>query len=171
MSLPVKKALIAMGCLLLAMVSFAQVKSGAYRLMLKSLLHHTVPEMQVQEAVSDSAHLVFLDAREPEEFSVSHIAGAIPVGYDHFTIAALPDLPKNARILVYCSVGYRSEKVTEQLYAAGYTNVSNLYGGIFEWINQGYPVVDGQGPTKRVHAYSPAWGVWLRKGKKVYGKN
>ena len=160
-----------MGFLLLAMVSFAQVKSGAYRLMLKSLLHHTVPEMQVQEAVSDSAQLVFLDAREPVEFTVSHIAGAIPVGYDHFTAAALPALPKNARILVYCSVGYRSEKVTEQLYAAGYTNVSNLYGGIFEWINQGHPVVDGQGPTQRVHAYSPAWGVWLRKGKKVYGKN
>ncbi len=128
----------------------------------------TVPEMQVQQASRDSAQLIFLDAREPGEFAVSHIAGAIPVGFDHFTVAALPELPKNARILVYCSVGYRSEKVTEQLFAAGFTDVSNLYGGLFEWVNQGHPVVDGQGPTKRVHAFSPAWGVWLHKGKKVY---
>lgn len=170
MSLPTKKMLIASGFLLLTMVSFAQVKSGAYRLMLKSLLHHTVPEMQVQAASRDSASLIFLDAREPEEYAVSHIAGSVPVGSDHFTLDSLPKLSKNARILVYCSVGYRSEKVTEQLAAAGYTHVSNLYGGIFEWVNQGHPVVDEQGPTNRVHAFSPAWGVWLRKGKRVYGK-
>ena len=169
MSLLLKKTFVALVLLLLAMVSFAQVRSGAYRLMLKSLLQHSVPEMQVQEAARDSAGLVFLDAREPKEFAVSHIAGAVPVGYDHFTVTALPQMAKDARILVYCSVGYRSEKVTEQLYAAGFTNVSNLYGGIFEWVNQGHPVVDEQGPTKRIHAYSPTWGVWLHKGKKVYG--
>lgn len=165
-----KKTLFAASLLLLAMTTFAQVKSGPYRLMLKSLLHHTVPEMQVQEAVRDHTNLVFLDAREPEEYAVSHLAGAIPVGYDHFAVAALTDLSKDAPIVVYCSVGYRSEKVTEQLRAAGYTQVSNLYGGIFEWVNQGHPVVNADGPTERVHAYSRTWGVWLRKGKKVYGK-
>ena len=165
-----KKILFLSGLLLLAMTTFAQVKSGPYRLMLKSLLHHTVPEMQVPEAARDRTNLIFLDAREPEEFAVSHLAGAIPVGYDHFTLATLPDLPKDAPLVVYCSVGYRSEKVTEQLRAAGYTHVSNLYGGIFEWVNQNHPVVDAAGPTERVHAYSRTWGVWLRKGKKVYGK-
>ncbi len=162
--------LFASGLLLLAMTTFAQVKSGPYRLMLKGLLQHTVPEMQVQEAARDHAHLVFLDAREPQEYAVSHLEGAIPVGYDHFTIAALPaTLAKDAPVVVYCSVGYRSEKITEQLRTAGFTNVSNLYGGIFEWVNQGHPVVNAEGPTERVHAFSRTWGVWLRKGKKVYG--
>lgn len=165
-----KKTLFALLLLLLAMTTFAQVKSGSYRLMLKGLLSHSVPEMQVPEAARDYTDLIFLDAREPQEFAVSHLNGAVPVGYDHFTVAALPDLPKDARIVVYCSVGYRSEKVSEELRTAGYTNVSNLYGGIFEWVNQGHPVVDSAGPTDRVHAYSRTWGVWLRKGQKVYGK-
>jgi len=29
--------------------------------------------------------------------------------------------------------------------------------------------VNADGPTERVHAYSRTWGLWLRKGKKVYG--
>ena len=57
----------------------------------------------------------------------------------------------------------------EKLKAAGYRNVRNLYGSIFEWVNQDNPVVDNQGkPTQKVHAYSRTWGVWLNKGEKVY---
>jgi predicted sulfurtransferase len=77
-------------------------------------------------------------------------------------------MPKDTPIIVYCSVGYRSEKVAEQIIAAGYTQVSNLYGGIFEWVNEEQPVYDTKGKTQKVHAYNKVWGVWLRKGKKVY---
>jgi len=145
----------------------AQVKSGAYRAMLKTLLSHSVPEVTVENAKT-APKAVFLDAREPKEYAISHIDGSIPVGYDHFKMDALPALPKDTAIIVYCSVGYRSEKIAEKLIAAGYTNVSNLYGGIFEWVNEAQPIVDGKGETQRVHAYSKSWGVWLRRGKKVY---
>lgn len=164
-----KKTLIGAILSLLALASFGQVKSGAYRVMLQSLLRHNVPELGVKEAARDSISCVFLDAREPREYAVSHIAGAFPVGYDHFDLKNLPPgLSKDQRIVVYCSVGYRSEKVTEQLQKSGFSNISNLYGGIFEWVNQGFPVVNETGPTEEVHAYSRSWGVWLKKGKKVY---
>ena len=164
-----KKILIGAGMSLLAFASFGQVKSGAYRLMLQGLLSHSVPELGVQAAAHDSASCVFLDSREPREYAVSHISGAIPVGYDHFDLQNLPpDLPKDQRIVVYCSVGYRSEKVTEKLKKGGFTNVSNLYGGIFEWVNQDFPVVNQNGATDEVHAYNRSFGIWLRKGKKVY---
>jgi rhodanese-related sulfurtransferase len=160
---------VAFGLILLTFVSFGQVKSGAYRVMLNGFLSHSVPEIGVQEAARDSSSVVFLDAREPREFAVSHIAGAIPVGYDHFSLENLPaSLPKNTPIIVYCSVGYRSEKVTEKLQKAGFKNVSNLYGGIFEWVNQDFPVVNQSGPTQNVHAFDRTWGVWLKKGKKIY---
>ncbi|MBK7939615.1 MAG: rhodanese-like domain-containing protein [Lewinellaceae bacterium] len=145
-----------------------QVKSGAYRAMLKTLLDHSVPEVQVQQVAADSAATLFLDAREPKEFEVSHIQGAMHVGYDHFDMTQLSDIQKDTNIVVYCSVGYRSEKIAEKLLAAGYKNVSNLYGGIFEWVNQGHPVHDEKGQTNEVHAYSKTWGIWLRKGKKRY---
>ena len=47
--------------------------------------------------------------------------------------------------------------------------VYNLYGGLFEWVNQGKEVVKPNGETtETVHAYSKSWGIWLKKGEKVY---
>lgn len=164
-----KAFLLATGLFLFTVTLFGQVKSGAYRVMLNNLLSHSVPEISVQDALRIKPTSIFLDAREPREFAVSHIEGAIPVGYDHFELTNLPaNLSKNQPIVVYCSVGYRSEKVTEKLRNAGFQQVSNLYGGIFEWVNQDLPVKNDSGNTQEVHAYSRSWGVWLKKGKKVY---
>jgi rhodanese-related sulfurtransferase len=118
------------------------IESTSYRVMLSTLLTHDVPEITVAAASQAADKAVFLDAREPAEYDVSHIAGAVPVGYDHFDLSEVKDIPKDQEIIVYCSVGYRSEKVSEQLLAAGYQKVTNLYGGIFEWKNQGHPVVN-----------------------------
>ncbi len=164
-----KTILLSAGLFLIAISSFGQVKSGAYSVMLNGLLNHKVPELGVKEAAHDQIRYLFLDAREPREYAVSHIEGAILVGYDHFTLENVPaKLPKDQRIIVYCSVGYRSEKVTEKLQQAGFTQVFNLYGGIFEWVNQNHPVVNQNGPTHDVHPYSSTWGIWLKKGNKVY---
>ena len=163
-----KRGIMVAGLLLLALAGYSQVKSGAFRLMLKDLLRHSVPEISVSVAARDSASIIFLDAREPREYGVSHLNGAIHVGYDAFSVAQLPPLDKNSRIVVYCSVGYRSEKVSEQLLAAGFTRVANLYGGIFEWVNRGFPVYNDKGRTHAVHAYDKKWGVWLERGEKVY---
>lgn len=164
-----KKIWLATGLLAVTIAGYGQVQSAAYRLMLKKMLSHSVPEMQVQEAAKGAPDILFFDAREEKEFTVSHLAGALCVGYDSFDIKKIPaSIDKRQRIVVYCSVGYRSEKVTEQLRAAGYSDVSNLYGGIFEWVNQRHPVFNDQGETSEVHAYSRTWGVWLRRGKKVY---
>lgn len=163
-----KRAILASALLSLCLCCFGQVKSGAFRVMLKGLLSHNVPEIGVQQAAAEKERFIFLDAREPKEFDVSHIQGSIPVGYDHFELQKLADLPKDRAIVVYCSVGYRSEKVAEKLLKAGFSHVFNLYGGIFEWVNQGLSVVDTSGVTENVHAFDRSWGIWLKKGKKVY---
>jgi rhodanese-related sulfurtransferase len=122
--------------------------------------------------VLNEAHIpniVYLDAREKEEFEVSHIKGAIFVGYEDFDIATLPELDKKTPIVVYCSVGYRSEKIAEVFIQNGYTQTQNLFGGIFDWINKGYSVYDTNGKkTLKVHGYNKSWGKWLTKGEKVY---
>jgi rhodanese-related sulfurtransferase len=146
----------------------AQVQSSAYDLTLKTLLSHSVPEVSVPQ-VKEMSNVVLLDAREWNEFQVSHIKNARFVGYDQFDIGKLQSINKKQKIVVYCSVGYRSEKISEKLKEAGFTDVSNLYGGIFEWVNQGNVVVDEKGKaTENIHAYSKTWGVWLNKGVKVY---
>jgi 3-mercaptopyruvate sulfurtransferase SseA len=57
------------------------------------------------------------------------------------------------------------------LNSKGFNNVYNLYGGIFEWKNLGYPVYDSNGAeTENVHVYSEEWCVWLKNGNKIYEK-
>ena len=76
---------------------------------------------------------------------------------------------KNQKIIVYCSIGVRSEKFGESLQRQGYTNVRNLYGSLFAWKNKGYPIVNTEGnPTDSVHVYSKEWSQYLKKGVKVY---
>jgi len=157
--------------LLLALntICYAQlVQNKSYDTMLKTLLSHNVNEVGVKEESKDTV-AVFLDAREKTEYNVSHLKNATWVGYDDFDISRIKHISKNKKIIVYCSVGYRSEKITEKLNKAGYSNVSNMVGGIFEWKNQNNAVVDNAGKeTQKVHAYSKTWGIWLNKGEKVY---
>lgn len=147
----------------------AQVESTAYGIMLKGLLSHTVPEINVTKADSLMQNgAAFIDARESAEYKVSAIENAFWVGYDSLNLHVLSNLNKNTPLVVYCSVGYRSEKVAEKLINQGFTEVYNLYGGIFEWVNQGKSVYHNGNETKRVHGFSKVWGIWLNKGEKVY---
>lgn len=126
-----------------------------------SYLSFTAPVIGVKEAYTHKSQYIFLDAREIAEYKVSHIQGARHIGYDHFSLSSLLDIPKDKPIIVYCSVGYRSEKVATKLKKAGYKNVYNLYGSIFEWVNQDYPVYSGNSPVKKIHTYNKKWSKWM----------
>ena len=145
----------------------AQVESQSFDLLLKKMLAHSVEEISVQHAINSNA--IFFDAREKKEFEVSHIKNARWVGFETFSMNELSGFDKGSEIIVYCSVGYRSEKISVKLLDAGFQNVSNLYGGIFEWVNQGNPVYRNDTlEVKDIHAYNRLWGAWLKKGNKVF---
>lgn len=146
----------------------AQTTSRTYGAMLETMYKKSVPLVTVAE-LKKMPNVVLLDTRAKAEYNVSHLPNARWVGYDDFDLKQVGDIPKQAKVVLYCSVGYRSERVGEKLVAAGYEHVQNLYGSLFEWVNEGNPVVDKAGkPTERVHAYSRLWGVWLQRGEKVY---
>ncbi len=133
------------------------------------IINKETPVIHVEDAFNQSRENIFLDTRSQKEYNVSHIAGARYVGFDDFDISRMKDLPKNAPIIMYCSVGKRSDVITQKALANGFTNVRNMYGGIFKWVNDGYPIVDLIGnATDSVHAYNYVWGLLLNKGKKVY---
>ena len=146
------------------------VKSQLYDVMLQSTLDKTTPIVKVEEITFPSS-AIFIDARTPEEFNVSHIENAIFYHYDEGDIYTLANnlSNKDQEIIVYCSVGVRSQAITKQLISLNYTNVRNLYGGIFSWVNNELPVVNNNNTaTINIHPYSKAWGIWLKKGNKVY---
>lgn len=140
--------------------------------MLDNLLSETV--IYIQPDVLDSLmqlsdDYVLLDIRTKEEFQVSQIKGARLIEFENFSLDQVNDLDKKNKVIVYCSVGYRSEKIGEALLSAGFNDVYNLYGGIFKWVNEGREVVTSQGEaTNQIHAYDRFWGRWLEKGEKVY---
>ena len=127
------------------------------------MISFSVPTMSVQELKNQPKDIVILDAREYEEFAVSHIPNARYVGYDAFDADKLSAISKDSKIVLYCSIGYRSEKIGEKLMKMGYTDVHNLYGSIFEWVNQGNEVIDASGqPTQLIHTYNEKWSQWMK---------
>lgn len=135
----------------------------------KPLQSSAVPKVDIEEAANHQSSYIFLDSREREEYSVSHIKNATYVGYNEFTLDKVAQLPKDANIIVYCAVGVRSDKIAGQMIKAGYSNVRNLFGGIFEWINDGKAVYNNAGyPTPYIHGYSRLWGTFLKNDYKVY---
>lgn len=106
--------------------------------------------------------LVLLDTRPVAEFDVSHLPGARRVDPTTRDTAAL-GIPPRARVVVYCSVGWRSGHVARRLLDAGRGRTWNLEGGLFAWANEGRPMVDASGnATARVHPFDAAWGRLLR---------
>ena len=143
------------------------VSNRAYDLLLSTLLSQRVPVVSVDRL--ESEHFRLLDAREYREFEVSHIGGATWVGYEDFTVDRLAGIDKQTPVAVYCSVGYRSERIAKRLRQQEYTNVVNVYGGIFEWVNTKRPIVTAGGAeTEKIHAYSKFWGIWLKRGARIY---
>jgi len=146
-------------------VDHGHVENPAFDAKLEKLLSFTVPTVDVKQ-LKTMEGAVIADARELNEYQISHIPGAEYVGYKDFSADRLEGVSKDTPIVLYCSVGYRSEKIGEKLQKAGYTNVYNLYGSIFEWVNEGNPVVDAlNNPTKKVHTYNEKWSQWLEDGK------
>ncbi|MDX5436227.1 MAG: rhodanese-like domain-containing protein [Pontibacter sp.] len=171
--MPKKVPLLFVFAYLFLLKACGQTSDKAYYMMLDGLYEHSVPLIKpqvlyLQLSKAKKPAFILLDARSEREYQVSHLPNARYVGYEEFSLAQLQSMPKDARLVVYCSVGYRSEKIGEKLKAAGFTNVYNLYGGIFEWVNRGYTVQNAKGPTQKVHVFSKSWGVWLTKGEKVY---
>lgn len=111
--------------------------------------------------------LVLLDARQAAEFRVSHLAGARRVDPGRPDVAGLA-IPSGARVVVYCSVGWRSASVADALARAGHRDVRNLEGGIFAWANEGREVVRDGRPVHAVHPYDETWGRLLRRELHAY---
>ena len=150
----------------------AQATDPAYVKKLDKLYKHSVPVIQpddLHEIVTAGKEFTLLDTRSSAEFEVSHIKDARFIEYNKFNKKNVADLDRDQAIVVYCTVGYRSERIGDKLKKLGFKNVFNLYGGIFEWVNQGNTVVDANGnPTEKVHAFSKDWGKWLKTGEKIY---
>lgn len=108
---------------------------------------------------------VLLDVRTEKEFAVSHLPSAIRAKEDSINQLKQMGIGSDAPIVVYCSVGYRSSVLAQQLQAAGFRNVRNLKGSIFAWAHAGLPLENAEGSTSGVHPYNLLWGRLLERSR------
>jgi rhodanese-related sulfurtransferase len=115
----------------------------------------------------NSKEILLIDARTPAEFKVSHLPNAqnlqtVDEVKNHLASRATP--PK--RMVIYCSVGYRSADLASQLQDAKITDIpiQNLLGSIFSWANEGRPLAKADNrPAKKVHPFNSKWGRLLNE--------
>jgi len=105
------------------------------------------PFISLDEAAAkyQSSDIVFIDARDPEDFDYAHIKGAISIPYDYledYWKAESTGIPKNNEIVIYCS-GAECESslfLGREMVYQGYTNIMVFYGGWREWERAGLPI-------------------------------
>jgi molybdopterin/thiamine biosynthesis adenylyltransferase/rhodanese-related sulfurtransferase len=80
---------------------------------------------------------VLVDVREPNEYEINRIPGAvlIPKG-DFLNGSALGDLPSDKQVVLHCKAGTRSAEVLAVLKGAGFSDAVHVGGGVSAWVNQ-----------------------------------
>jgi rhodanese-related sulfurtransferase len=74
---------------------------------------------------------IYLDVREPAEFSNGHIEGALLLPRLEIEAKVASVIPnKNTPIVAYCAIGHRSAIAADTLQDLGYTHVVSLKGGL-----------------------------------------
>jgi len=113
-----------------------------------------VSEIRPQKAMElmQTDQVVFVDDRTPKERQVSVLPGAIT---PEELFAHLPQYEQKT-IVSYCTISYRSAKLTRKLSQQGLT-AYNLAGGLLAWVLEGGKVYDASGETKRIHVYGKKW--------------
>lgn len=144
-----------------SLIAQAHCEDARFDAQVRKYLKGSVPVVDVDTLRSEMERYVILDARTSEEYAVSHLPGALHVGFKQLNQPLLDSLSRDTRVVVYCSIGYRSEIVGGKLQRMGFNNVHNLFGSIFEWVNRGYPVETKGVETDTVHGYSRSWSKWI----------
>ncbi len=86
-----------------------------------------------------------LDVRTPEEYESGHIPGACLVDFNSPDFAAqVEKLPKNDRYLLYCRSGKRSAKAATLMHEKGFSDVTDMNGGLEAWKEEGFALEKGE---------------------------
>jgi len=98
-----------------------------------------IPQVSVEELKRkrDAGENFFLlDVREPHEVPIANLgAPLIPVGELEKRIGEIAS-HKNDEVILHCRSGSRSQKAALVLKQHGFTNVSNLAGGVLAWADK-----------------------------------
>ena len=99
---------------------------------------------ELKQLIDSGEDFVLIDCREQEEWNDAHIEKAIFMPLSDFRSQMSKLDNPNAKIVIQCRSGVRSLKACEMLEEDGFSNLTNLEGGILDWMDEGYEIVEGE---------------------------
>lgn len=88
----------------------------------------------VRAKQEQGASFHFLDCREPDEYAVAHIDGAVLLPMSEMADRVTELEPyRDQLIVIHCHHGGRSLRVTRWLRQQGFAQTTSMAGGIDEW--------------------------------------
>ncbi len=106
--------------------------------------HATISAVELAEMLDRREQgledFVLIDVREPAEWEIVRIPGAVLVPKGEFLDgSALEQLPHDRRVVLHCKVGARSAEVLAVVKGAGFADAVHVGGGILAWVDQVEP--------------------------------
>ncbi len=84
--------------------------------------------------------VVLLDCREPQEWNLGHLPGAVHIPRGQLETRVEGMIPREARIVIYCAGGNRSALAADTRQVMGYRDVTSMAGGWQAWVESQGPV-------------------------------
>jgi molybdopterin/thiamine biosynthesis adenylyltransferase/rhodanese-related sulfurtransferase len=97
----------------------------------------TITAAELKDLIDSDKPIYLVDVREPAEFEIVSIPGAVLVPKDEILRGdALASLPQDKQIVMYCKTGVRSAETLAAVKAAGFSDAVHVQGGVTAWVNQ-----------------------------------
>ena len=102
-----------------------------------------ITEIAPSDAVAKhGGDVVFLDVREPNEWNLGHVPGAVHIPRGQLENKVEVAIDRDKEVVVYCGGGSRSTLAADTLRQMGYTKVSSLRNGFRGWAEGGGEIED-----------------------------
>ena len=97
----------------------------------------TISAKDLKEMLDRDDNIFLVDVREPNEYEIVSIPGAVLIPKDQFLSgAALERLPLDKRVVLHCKSGVRSAECLAVVKNAGFADAAHVGGGVLAWISQ-----------------------------------
>jgi len=94
-------------------------------------------EHMLKEREEGTRDFVLVDVREPNEYEINQIPGAVLIPKGEFLNgSAFEQLSQDTPVVLHCKSGARSAEALAVLKGAGYSDAVHVGGGVVAWVNQ-----------------------------------
>ena len=116
----------------------------------------SVDEVGIDAIDSAPPNALLIDVREPEEFALGHIPGAVNLPQADLA-TRLSEIPRDRPILTICQSGMRSLRSAQFLRQEGFQDVATVGGGTRAWLAAGRPVAGTEVPAGPLRITDSEW--------------